>query len=61
MSATSTPQQAQQRPMTGAQYLESLRDGREIWLNGERIQDVTTHPAFRNGTKVSCAIVRRPP
>jgi 4-hydroxyphenylacetate 3-monooxygenase len=51
MSATATPQQAQQRPMTGAQYLESLRDGREIWLNGERVQDVTTHPAFRNGTR----------
>jgi 4-hydroxyphenylacetate 3-monooxygenase oxygenase component len=32
--------------MTGAQYLESLRDGREVWLGGERIHDVTTHPAF---------------
>lgn len=28
----------------GAQYLEGLRDGREIWLEGERVQDVTTHP-----------------
>jgi 4-hydroxyphenylacetate 3-monooxygenase len=26
---------------TGAQFLESLRDGREIWLDGERIKDVT--------------------
>jgi 4-hydroxyphenylacetate 3-monooxygenase len=32
--------------MNGAQYLESLRDGREVWLAGERIADVTTHPAF---------------
>jgi 4-hydroxyphenylacetate 3-monooxygenase len=35
-------------PMTGAEYLEGLRDGREIWLYGERVQDVTIHPAFRN-------------
>ena len=36
------------RPMTGDEYLERLRDGREIWLYGERVKDVTTHPAFRN-------------
>jgi 4-hydroxyphenylacetate 3-monooxygenase len=28
---------------TGAQYLDALRDGREVWLAGERV-DVTTHP-----------------
>ena len=32
---------------TGAQYLNSLRDGRQVWINGERVADVTTHPAFR--------------
>ncbi|QGZ51090.1 4-hydroxyphenylacetate 3-monooxygenase [Streptomyces sp. QHH-9511] len=32
---------------SGREYLEGLRDGREIWLDGERIKDVTTHPAFR--------------
>ena len=37
------------RPMTGEEYRESLRDGREIWIHGERVEDVTTHPAFRNG------------
>jgi 4-hydroxyphenylacetate 3-monooxygenase len=36
------------RPFTGAEYLESLRDGREVWIYGERVDDVTTHPAFRN-------------
>src|SRR5262245_23460619 len=36
------------RPFTGAQYLESLRDGREVYIYGERVEDVTTHPAFRN-------------
>ena len=32
---------------TGAQYLDSLRDGRQVWINGERVADVTTHAAFR--------------
>ena len=31
--------------MDGAAYLESLRDGREVWIRGEKIADVTTHPA----------------
>ncbi|HKC76690.1 MAG TPA: 4-hydroxyphenylacetate 3-hydroxylase N-terminal domain-containing protein, partial [Chloroflexota bacterium] len=31
---------------TGVHYLESLRDGREIYLDGERVGDVTRHPAF---------------
>jgi len=32
---------------TGRQYLESLRDGRQVWLDGELVKDVITHPAFR--------------
>ena len=32
--------------MTGARYVESLKDGREVWLDGQRVADVTTHPAF---------------
>src|SRR5262245_49797988 len=39
------------RPMNGQEYLESLRDGREIWIYGEKVDDVTTHPAFRNGAR----------
>jgi 4-hydroxyphenylacetate 3-monooxygenase len=35
-------------PMTGDQYIESLRDDREVWIHGQRVDDVTTHPAFRN-------------
>jgi 4-hydroxyphenylacetate 3-monooxygenase oxygenase component len=34
--------------MTGARYIESLRDGREVWLDGSRVADVTTHPAFKD-------------
>ncbi len=40
------------RPMTGAEYLESLRDGREVWIYGERVKDVTLHPAFRNQARM---------
>src|ERR1700760_3378577 len=39
------------RPFNGKEYLESLRDGREIYIYGERVDDVTTHPAFRNAAR----------
>lgn len=32
---------------TGAQYLESIRDGREVWVNGEKVMDVPSHPMFK--------------
>ncbi|MHB8574816.1 MAG: 4-hydroxyphenylacetate 3-hydroxylase family protein [Dehalococcoidia bacterium] len=34
--------------MTGRRYIESLRDGREIWIDGKRVDDVPTHPAFKD-------------
>lgn len=43
------------RPFNGAEILESFKDGREIYAYGERVKDVTTHPAFRN----SAAVVAR--
>ncbi|CAM2011461.1 4-hydroxyphenylacetate 3-hydroxylase N-terminal domain-containing protein [Acanthopleuribacter pedis] len=33
-------------PFTGAEYLDSLNDDREVWLYGERITRVSDHPAF---------------
>ncbi len=39
-------------PLTGREYLESLRDEREIWIYGERVKDVTAHPAFRNTARM---------
>src|SRR5260370_33276796 len=42
---------AKARLFTGAEYLASLRDGREIYIYGERVADVTTHPAFRNAAR----------
>ena len=38
-------------PKNGTQHLDSLRDGREIFINGKPVEDVTTHPAFRNSTR----------
>ena len=37
---------------TGAQFLEGLRgDGREIWLEGERVEDPTTHPKLAGAAR----------
>ncbi|MGE3536433.1 MAG: 4-hydroxyphenylacetate 3-hydroxylase family protein [Candidatus Tectimicrobiota bacterium] len=50
-----TPPQAQpvetNHLLTGAAYLDSLRDAREVYIDGERVRDVTTHPAFRNAAR----------
>jgi 4-hydroxyphenylacetate 3-monooxygenase oxygenase component len=35
-------------PMTGRRYIDSLKDGREVWIDGARVDDVTTHPAFKD-------------
>ena len=32
---------------TGEEYRESIRDGREVWICGERVSDVPSHPAFK--------------
>jgi 4-hydroxyphenylacetate 3-monooxygenase len=32
---------------TGDEYRESLRDGRAVWIDGERVADVPTHPSFK--------------
>jgi 4-hydroxyphenylacetate 3-monooxygenase len=37
---------------TGKEHLEGLRDGRVVYIGGERITDVTQHPAFREAAKV---------
>ena len=41
---------------SGAEHLKSLRDGRVVYVGGERVDDVTTHPAFRNGARSMAAI-----
>lgn len=32
---------------TGNEYRKSLKDGRQVWIDGERVDDVTTHPSFK--------------
>jgi 4-hydroxyphenylacetate 3-monooxygenase len=32
---------------SGEEYRESIRDGREVWMQGERVHDVTAHPSFK--------------
>lgn len=41
---------------TGSDHLESLRDGRVVYIGSERVADVTTHPAFRNAARSMAAI-----
>src|SRR5580658_3465263 len=33
---------------TGADHIRSLQDGRTVYVNGKLVDDVTTHPAYRN-------------
>ena len=40
----------------GAEYLESLRDGRRLWLMGQRVEDVTTHPALAGCARSVAAV-----
>ena len=40
------------RPMrTGSDYLRSLKDGRQVFVDGERVKDVTAHVAFREAAR----------
>ena len=37
---------------TGQEYITGLKERpREVWIDGELVKDVTTHPALRNGVK----------
>ena len=42
---------------TGAAYLQGLRDQpREVWLRGERVEDVTRHPGLAGGANAIAAL-----
>jgi 4-hydroxyphenylacetate 3-monooxygenase len=41
---------------TGAEHLASLRDGRAVYIDGARVDDVTAHPAFRNAVASAAAL-----
>src|SRR6516162_2503204 len=38
---------------TGAEHIKSLKDGRAVYIDGELVADVTTHPAFRNAVRAA--------
>ena len=41
---------------TGEQHLESLRDGRVVYVGREQVDDVTTHPAFKNAAQTVASL-----
>jgi 4-hydroxyphenylacetate 3-monooxygenase oxygenase component len=41
---------------TGKEFLDGLRDGREIWLDGERVDDVTAHPALAGAARTMASL-----
>ena len=41
---------------TGAAFLRGLRDGRELWVGGERVTDPADHPATRGAAHTLAAI-----
>jgi len=52
-----TEQQTQKHFLkNGEEYIKTLQDGREVIYKGERIEDVTTHPATAGGIKEIAAI-----
>src|SRR5437870_2915406 len=36
---------------SGSEYIEALKDGRAVILDGQRVDDVTAHPAFAEGVR----------
>src|SRR2546422_3652068 len=40
----------------GEEYLESLRDGRRVWLMGQQVEDVTTHVALAGCARSVAAV-----
>ena len=45
--------------LTGKQYLESIRDGRKVYIGKELVEDVTAHPAFAKGADTIASIYDR--
>jgi len=41
---------------TGSRHEAALRDGRAVYLDGALVEDVTTHPAYRNAVRSICAL-----
>lgn len=44
---------------TGSEYLASLRDDREVWMQGKRIEDVTAAPGLARGAHTLASFIDR--
>ena len=42
--------------ISGQKKLERMRDGRAVYIGAERVDDVTAHPAFREGARTVARI-----
>ena len=52
------PQRRQAMIKTGAEYLEGLRDGRVIYVGGEKVEDLQAQRPLHTGSlfQVSCSL-----
>ena len=41
---------------TAAEHIKSLQDGRTVYIDGKLVDDVTTHPAFRNSIRSAASL-----
>jgi 4-hydroxyphenylacetate 3-monooxygenase len=41
---------------SGSEHLRSLQDGRDVYIYGERVEDVTAHPAFARSVASAAAL-----
>ena len=41
---------------SGSEHLRQIRDGRVVYIGAEKVEDVTTHPAFRNAARTVASI-----
>jgi len=41
---------------TGAEFLKGLRDDREVWVDGERVDDIASHPAFAGAARTMAGL-----
>ena len=44
---------------TGTEFLSRLRDDREVWIEGQRVKDVTEHPSLRRGAASMARLLDR--
>ncbi len=44
------------RPLTGNEYIASIQNERNVYIYGEKVRDVTTHPAFLNEVRMTARL-----